>query len=173
MHWSTKCLRLEILLKSIKSLKQRAIMYKRISESLKDSPFSRFTAALPAKDWYTDYNRIRFIFRRRRNRVYGRNVLFPAWSDQSRKVRQELQKHLDYPSGSSTGTDSTTDSTSDSTGTDGTTDSTSGGTGTGGTTDSTNGTAGANGTDSTQSGGTTGYYKPDPWAGSGFYIIRE
>ncbi|MEK4087405.1 MULTISPECIES: LCP family protein [Bacillus] len=73
------------------------------------------------------------------------------------KVRQELQKHLDYPSGSSTGTDSTPDSTSDSTGTDGTTDSTSGGTGTGGTTDSTNGTAGANGTDSTQSGGTTGY----------------
>ncbi|MGG3326772.1 LytR family transcriptional regulator, partial [Bacillus velezensis] len=82
------------------------------------------------------------------------------------KIRQELQKHLDYPSGSSTasdpasdstGTDSTTDSTSDSTGTDGTTDSTSGGTGTGVTTDSTNGTAGANGTDSTQSGGTTGY----------------
>ncbi|WBY45375.1 LCP family protein [Bacillus velezensis] len=73
------------------------------------------------------------------------------------KIRQELQKHLDYPSGSSTGTDSTPDSTSDSTGTDGTTDSTSGGTGTGGTTDSTNGTAGANGTDSTQSGGTTGY----------------
>lgn len=45
------------------------------------------------------------------------------------KIRQELQKHLDYPSGSSTasdpasdstGTDSTTDSTSDSTGTDGT-----------------------------------------------------
>ncbi|WP_412838405.1 LCP family protein [Bacillus velezensis] len=95
------------------------------------------------------------------------------------KVRQELQKHLDYPSGNSTasdpasdstGTDSTTDSTSDSTGTGGTADSTSGNTGTGGTadstsdstgtggtTDSTNGTAGANGTDSTQSGGTTGY----------------
>ncbi|POO69227.1 LytR family transcriptional regulator [Bacillus amyloliquefaciens] len=95
------------------------------------------------------------------------------------KVRQELQKHLDYPSGNSTasdpasdstGTDSTTDSTSDSTGTGGTADSTSdstgtggtadstsGSTGTSGTTDSTNGTAGANGTDSTQSGGTTGY----------------
>ncbi|APH37332.1 MULTISPECIES: LCP family protein [Bacillus] len=82
------------------------------------------------------------------------------------KVRQELQKHLDYPSGSSTasdpasnstGTDSTTDSTSDSTGTGGTADSTSGSAGTSGTTDSTNGTAGANGTDSTQSGGTTGY----------------
>ncbi|MBT9284239.1 MULTISPECIES: LCP family protein [Bacillus] len=73
------------------------------------------------------------------------------------KIRQELQKHLDYPSGSSTGTDGTTDSTSSSTGTDSTTDSTSGSTGTSGTTDSTNGTAGANGTDSTQSGGTTGY----------------
>ncbi|MBL4959508.1 LCP family protein [Bacillus velezensis] len=73
------------------------------------------------------------------------------------KIRQELQKHLDYPSGSSTGTDSTTDSTSDSTGTGGTTNSTSDSTGTSGTTDSTNGTAGANGTDSTQSGGTTGY----------------
>ncbi|UZD73745.1 LCP family protein [Bacillus siamensis] len=88
------------------------------------------------------------------------------------KVRQTLQKHLDYPSGSgtaadsasdSTGTDSTTGSTSGGTGTDdGTTDSTSGSTGTGGTTDSTSGTSGANGTDSTQSGstnssGTTGY----------------
>ncbi|MCY0090950.1 MULTISPECIES: LCP family protein [Bacillus amyloliquefaciens group] len=73
------------------------------------------------------------------------------------KIRQELQKHLDYPSGSSTGTDSTTDSTSDSTGTGGTTNSTSDSTGTSGTTDSTNGTNGANGTDSTQSGGTTGY----------------
>ncbi|MED4523135.1 LCP family protein [Bacillus velezensis] len=69
------------------------------------------------------------------------------------KVRQELQKHLDYPSGSSTASDPA----SDSTGTDSTTDSTSGSTGTSGTTDSTNGTAGANGTDSTQSGGTTGY----------------
>ncbi|WP_324636351.1 LCP family protein [Bacillus velezensis] len=95
------------------------------------------------------------------------------------KIRQELQKHLDYPSGNSTasdpasdstGTDSTTDSTSDSTGTGGTADSTSdstgtggtadstsGSTGTSGTTDSTSGTAGANGTGSTQSGGTTGY----------------
>ncbi|AEB25749.1 LCP family protein [Bacillus amyloliquefaciens] len=100
------------------------------------------------------------------------------------KVRQTLQKHLDYPAGSSTaadpasdstgtdgttdstsggtGADGTTDSTSGGTGTDGTTDSNSGGTGTGGTTDSTNGTAGANGTDSTQPGntnssGTTGY----------------
>ncbi|QGJ66433.1 LytR family transcriptional regulator [Bacillus velezensis] len=69
------------------------------------------------------------------------------------KVRQELQKHLDYPSGSSTASDPA----SDSTGTDSTTDSTSGSTGTSGTTDSTNGTAGANGTDSTQSGDTTGY----------------
>ncbi|MED5049404.1 LCP family protein [Bacillus siamensis] len=84
------------------------------------------------------------------------------------KVRQTLQKHLDYPSGSgtaadsasdSTGTDSTTDSTSGGTGTDdGTTDSTSGSTG---TTDSTS-TPGTNGTDSTQSestnsNGTTGY----------------
>ncbi|MEC3769805.1 LCP family protein [Bacillus velezensis] len=69
------------------------------------------------------------------------------------KVRQELQKHLDYPSGNSTASDPA----SDSTGTDNTTDSTSGSTGTSGTTDSTNGTAGANGTDSTQSGGTTGY----------------
>ncbi|MFJ9204712.1 LCP family protein [Bacillus velezensis] len=69
------------------------------------------------------------------------------------KVRQELQKHLDYPSGNSTASDPA----SDSTGTDNTTDSTSDSTGTGGTTDSTNGTAGANGTDSTQSGGTTGY----------------
>ncbi|MEC3630905.1 LCP family protein [Bacillus velezensis] len=69
------------------------------------------------------------------------------------KVRQELQKHLDYPSGSSTASDPA----SDSTGTDSTTDSTSGSTGTSRTTDSTNGTAGANGTDSTQSGGTTGY----------------
>ncbi|KAF6602924.1 LCP family protein [Bacillus velezensis] len=69
------------------------------------------------------------------------------------KVRQELQKHLDYPSGNSTASDPA----SDSTGTDSTTDSTSDSTGIGGTTDSTNGTAGANGTDSTQSGGTTGY----------------
>ncbi|MFT7821880.1 LCP family protein [Bacillus siamensis] len=98
------------------------------------------------------------------------------------KVRQTLQKHLDYPSGKGTATDSasdstgtdsttgstsggtgtddgTTDSTSGSTGTDGTTGSTSGSTGTSGTTDS---TPGANGTDSTQSestnsNGTTGY----------------
>ncbi|WP_016937766.1 LCP family protein [Bacillus siamensis] len=88
------------------------------------------------------------------------------------KVRQTLQKHLDYPSGKgtatdsasdSTGTDSTTGSTSGGTGTDdGTTGSTSGSTGTDGATDSTSGTSGANGTDSTQSGstnssGTTGY----------------
>lgn len=84
------------------------------------------------------------------------------------KVRQTLQKHLDYPSGKgtatdsasdSTGTDSTTGSSSGGTGTDdGTTDSTSGSTG---TTDSTS-TPGTNGTDSTQSestnsNGTTGY----------------
>ncbi|QQD81623.1 LCP family protein [Bacillus siamensis] len=88
------------------------------------------------------------------------------------KVRQTLQKHLDYPSGKgtatdsasdSTGTDSTTGSTSGGTGTDdGTTGSTSGSTGTDGATDSTSGTPGANGTDRTQSestnsNGTTGY----------------
>ncbi|MDU0812124.1 LCP family protein [Bacillus siamensis] len=88
------------------------------------------------------------------------------------KVRQTLQKHLDYPSGKgtatdsasdSTGTDSTTGSTSGGTGTDdGTTGSTSGSTGTDGATDSTSSTPGTNGTDSTQSestnsNGTTGY----------------
>ncbi|MBY8911575.1 LCP family protein [Bacillus sp. YC2] len=83
------------------------------------------------------------------------------------KVRETLQKHLDYPTGS-TSTDNTTDSTSGSTGTDSTTDSTSDSTGTGGAADSTSGTTSTNGTGSSQTTGGTGDTNSNSTLGSSY-----